>query len=133
MEAEMTAYKVTNNHVDLLISYGVSNEVSFFHDEQMIRLSHENMDEAASLLHWQNEKSLKDRYKHWYSDEPRRAFKLVDTFPEAVAILKLCESYETNSGTVDYPMSIAAAIIKAIRSRAIKGLAGYHEAPWVIE
>lgn len=129
----MTAYKVTHNHIDLLISYGVSNEVSFFHDEQMIRLTEKNMDEAANLLHWQNEKSLKDRYTHWYSDEPRRAFKLVGSFPEPVAILKLCESYEANSGTTDYPMSIAAAIVKAIRSRAIKGLAGYDAAQWVIE
>ncbi|CAB3754380.1 hypothetical protein [Paraburkholderia humisilvae] len=55
------------------------------------------------------------------------------TLPEPVAILKLCEGYESQiDGLVDYPSLHAGQIVSAIRTRAIRMLPGYQAAPWCI-
>jgi hypothetical protein len=121
----MSAWMVSDNHINALINFELRSKFSSIRDPQAI----------GQLLVDQNVRSLVARYGKVDGQRAAHTFKFTDTPPLApVIILKQCDCYDYQAGeTKDYQRTKAAKVIARIRSAAIDALPGYDDAPWGID
>lgn len=128
----MSAFTVTNTHINALVRYASRNKVSVYHSNPTMRLNvsgHEQ--EVAELLLNTNIKSVNYRYSEkesGYIEYDRGAPIL-----SAIQAIKAaqCLRYQSCEHP-EYEGSIAERLIEAIISDAIPRLEGYNEAQWAI-
>jgi hypothetical protein len=126
----MSAFIVSNKHIDTLVSYAMSSGIhQVYHNGDTCHLDGEGM---GMILAEQNARSVNARYREQttvdYSWTP--IYRLPTN---AVQILKACNCYDYQAcETDDYDTTLAHAIIQAIQSKAIRSLPGYDAAEWEI-
>jgi hypothetical protein len=122
----MAVFLCSNTHISALAAYAVQHE---------IRLPHLKLDyrgEAAGTwiageLFKANVKAVTRQHGKCEIRVPH-AYLPLATLPDPVAILKLCEGYESQlEGLEEYRSLLAGHIATAIRK-----LPGYEAAPWCI-
>jgi hypothetical protein len=127
----MAVFLCSNTHISALAAYAVQHE---------IRLPHLKLDyrgEAAGTwiageLFKANVKAVTRQHGKCEIRVPH-AYLPLATLPDPVAILKLCEGYESQlEGLEEYRSLLAGHIVSAIRATAIRKLPGYEAAPWCI-
>jgi hypothetical protein len=127
----MAVFLCSNTHISALAAYAVQHQ---------IRLPHLKLDyrgEAAGTwiageLFKANVKAVTRQHGKCEIRVPH-AYLPLATLPDAVAILKLCEGYESQlEGLEEYRSLLAGHIVSAIRAKAIRMLPGYEAAPWCI-
>lgn len=124
----MSAFIVSDKHINTLVSYGILNGVGFRFGETFSSIA-QDPQAAAATLHAANVVSVNRRYQR--CETPDFTFRSVAVLPDAITILKACDCFDYQSCEVDdYDNTIGAAIIRAIRGSAIRSLAGYDRAPW---
>ena len=128
----MSAFIVSDSHINALIRYASRHNVRVFHSNPltMFRVQ-DNEQEAASLLLDENVKSVNSRYadKQTMSIIYDRAAPIL-TVIEAIKAAQ-CLRYQSCEHS-DYKDSIAFKLIEAIITDAIPRLDGYEQAAWGI-
>lgn len=126
----MSAYVVSDLHINTLVSWAVKNKVCVYSPHR-IAIAEEPA-RVAGILYTANVESVNDRYS---ADGVSigLVFKPVAKLPDAMTIVKLCHclAYQSNEVS-EYENTIGAAIVNAIESYAIRALPGYDAAPWGI-
>ena len=128
----MSAFTVTNTHINALVRYASRHDISVFYGNPTMRLNasgHEQ--EVAQLLLDENIKSVNYRYS-----ETETGFIEYDRgapILSAIQAIKAaqCLRYQSCEHPT-YEGSIAELLVKAIISDAIPRLEGYNEAQWAI-
>src|SRR5262245_1730456 len=140
----MSAFIVGHDHIDALLTFATSRNphggVSYLVSEtgNRVEITARNATEIGRILLTENERSVRHRYP---SDSPDNLpgtigedaatyrFKQWGKPLSAVAILKGCDCLDYQCCETDnYEESLAAAIVNAIRGRAIRQLPGYDQA-----
>jgi hypothetical protein len=140
----MSAFIVSHDHIDVLLTFAVNHQVSYFipatppaTDSAWVTINAGNASEVGTLLLDENERSVRTRYPN---DEPGELpgsdadtvsyrFKPFDA--PALHVLKACDCFDYQAcETDDYEATLAHRIINAIRASATSGLPGYLDAPW---
>lgn len=140
----MSAYIVDHDHIDALISYAIKREVWYRANGTSIKITEDNATEVGRILLDENERSVRYRYPALTPNElPGTIGQNSASYEwrpwreplEALVILKACDGLEYQcDNTDDYPESVAASIINAIRKREITRLPGWSESPgWSLE
>lgn len=129
----MSAYIVSEAHINVLVNYAASRDVSAYWQDQRFAFRAEPA-RLAAVLHTANVEAVSTRYGE---DTPSEDFChqfLPRTDQSPVRILKAlaCYAYQTG-GLTDYCNTLACALVEAIRAEAIGGLPGYDDAPWHID
>ena len=130
----MSAFLVSDYHINVLINYGVHNDASVFYNKSRWHDIRNKEEEYAQELLNENYRSLNSRYGD--KDEPHKIkFKrLMLHNIKAVDILKACDCYDYQAcETKDYYESLACAVIKGIRRAAISKIPGYDNAGWGLD
>ena len=141
----MSAFVVSHDHIDGLVTFAIDKRVSYWVEAQgtRVNITIENAEEIGRLLLEENQRSVGYRYGEDDPDEmpgtvgENDATYRFQHFREplsAVTILKACSCFAYQSCEhPDWEKSLAHSIIEAIRHRAISALPGYDSAPgWEI-
>jgi len=137
----VSAYIVDHDHIDALLSYAIQHEVRYVANGACIEIGKANATEIGRILLDENERSVRHRYPGCDADElpgtigqnsaiyKFRRWPALVPLP-AMTILKACGGFDYQAcETDDYEQSLAAIIIRAIRSYAISRLPGYSDSP----
>jgi hypothetical protein len=128
----MSAYIVSDAHINALVTYAAAHDVRFVHARELHHIKG-NEEKIASLLYIANVESFNHRYRE---DGISTGFKFRRdrTQRTAAEILKACAGFEYQACEVDhYEETIGCRIIQAIRSAASRLVVGYEAAPWSID
>ncbi len=133
----MSAFLVSDNHIDTLITFAARKRITFSIDNRQLdaRIV-EDANDIGQILVNQNVRSVNARYsENDIVDE--YIFRDVGLQNQHVAnivqILKACDCYDYQAcETDDYRNTTAASIIDRIRSYAIHSLPGWEEAEWAL-
>ena len=121
----MSAFIVADAHIDFLVTYAIGGGPS--------RVSGENPQELGQMLLDQNTRSVNWRYRDNAAAE-KYVFRPFTGLMTPIAAIKLCDCYDYQAcETDDYEKTEAARLVDAIRSKAIRALPGYDDAPWGID
>lgn len=147
----MSAFVVSHDHINTLLTFANKHARDYGriypnreNSQQVLNLSNvDDLQKIAEILYAQNVRSVHCRYP---GDET--VFTLPGVVGEvgtdihfrfarknitAVAQLKLLSCYDYQScETDDYPESLAARIVEALRKQAISALPGYADAEWEV-
>lgn len=138
----MSAFIVSNDHIDALLSYCLRQAytVSYYNPESGRRhpINYETAEEVGRILLDQNVRSVDHRYGGRIDDDMRNAaanyrFQYYWPHLKAVEVISAVHCLEYQScETDDWEGSLAWRICQAIKAEAISNLPGYREAPWEI-
>ena len=143
----MSAFVVSHDHIDALVSFAVSHRLRYVANDHCIDITSDNATEVGRILLQENTRSVLARYPNETEDTaPGRVgesvagykfspFAGLDTLPQhklVGLILSGCSCFDYQAcETNDYEDSVACAIIEAIRTEAIRAVPKY-DAPWEI-
>jgi hypothetical protein len=131
----MSAYIVSPNTIDFLVSFAADRKASYYHDGELRRILGDEQ-RVAQVLFNENARSVGYRYR---TDDEAGEFTYqrycnpqpMSRAEEALTVLKCCNCLAYQSCECpDYRETEAHAIVDAIRQAAIRWLPGYDEAPW---
>ena len=128
----MSAFTVTNTHINALVRYASRHKISVFYGNPTMRLNvSEQEQEVAQLLLDENIKSVNYRYS-----ETETGFIEYDRGAPIISAIQAikaaqCLRYQSCEHPT-YEGSIAQLLVEAIISDAIPRLEGYNEAQWAI-
>ena len=128
----MSAFIVSDTHINTLVRYAARHNVRVFHSNPMRMFKvQENEQETARLLLDENVKSVNARYR----DNETMSITYDRAAPILTAIQAIkaaqCLRYQSCEHS-DYEDSIAFKLIEAIITDAIPRLEGYESAQWAI-
>ena len=129
----MSAFTVTNTHINALVRYASRKKLSVPYGHTSVRLNvSEHEQEVAQLLLDENIKSVNYRYSEKESGfiEYDRGAPIL-TAIQAIKAAQ-CLRYQSCEHPT-YEGSIAELLVEAIISDAIPRLDGYNEAQWAID
>lgn len=128
----MSAFIVSDTHINALVRYASRNNVRTFYGNPMAMFKvKDNEQESARLLLDENVKSVNSRYR----DNETMSITYDPAAPILTAIeaIKAAQSLRYQSCEhSDYEDSIAFKLIEAIITDAIPRLEGYESAQWAI-
>lgn len=125
----MSAYIVSDAHINALVSYASSADVRYTYNGETIRIRGREA-ETASLLYIANVESVNSRYNECEPSDGFRFRMSIKPRP-ALHIVKACNCFDYQACEVEnYGDTIAAKITSAIRDDACRDLPGYDDAPW---
>ena len=130
----MSAFIVNKKHIDALLTWAIKREqpIWFYHDGHRM-IARDGAHYLGVVLTEANYRSVNYRYEE-RSKAPQYVYTEYPRVLTPVEVLKACDCYDYQACEVaDYRGSLAAAIVQAIRQRAIAELPGYEEAAWAIE
>jgi hypothetical protein len=128
----MSAFTVTNTHINALVRYASRHKISVFYGNPTMRLNvSEQEQEVAQLLLDENIKSVNYRYS-----ETETGFIEYDRGAPIISAIQAikaaqCLRYQSCEHPT-YEGSIAQLLVEAIISDAIPRLEGYNDAQWAI-
>jgi hypothetical protein len=137
----VSAYIVDHDHIDALLSFAIQHDVRYVINDACIAIDTVNATELGRILLDENERSVRHRYPDCDADDlpgtigQNAACYLFRCWPAlvplpALTILKACDGFDYQaSETGNYEQSLAATIVRAIRTFAISRLPGYSESP----
>lgn len=133
----MSAYIVTDKHIDLLVwaafHYAESDLFSYYHNNKIEQVDSPNR--VGTTLLNENIRSVNFRYSentpyHFY----RYQLPLDNSLLTPAQVFCACDCYEYQAcETQDYYSTKAASIINGIRRNTIRKVPGYDNAIWGIE
>lgn len=131
----MSAFLCSENHINTLISYAVSMDMRFYHNEEnhSVLLDPQGY---AQILHSENVRSLEFRYGKDPETPEEIKFKTikVDQQKDAVKVIKACHCYNYQAcETEDYEETEAFSLISKIINNASRNIPGYDSEAWGIE
>lgn len=128
----MSAFTVTNTHINALVRYASRNDISVFYGNPTMRLNVSgNEQKVAQLLLDENIKSVNYRYSE--TDTGYITYRSAPILSAIEAIKAAqCLRYQSCEHP-EYKGSIAELLVKAIISFAIPCLEGYNDAQWAID
>lgn len=137
MRAEMSAYVVSKQHIDAIVTGGLprrgeSGWIRWSDPVEVGRthiLNQDTVDRAGALL-WQ-EIRISVNHRYHDGDEIDVIYSFRRLWQSPVAVLKLIESYEYQS--CEHPSwdeSQAKRLCDQLRKQVVSKLPGYDEAPW---
>src|SRR5260370_1227542 len=113
----MSAYVVSDNHIDALVGYAIVKKASFYFHPGRIDITKDNADKIGQTLLDENYRSVNHRYRNEIGKATRYKFKRLQVpVIDPVAILKAIncldyQSYETD----DWKTTEAWAILDGIK------------------
>lgn len=120
----MSAFLVSDNHINTLVTFARLHQIQFFLNNGKM-LSGRDPQKLAEILKAENVRSLNYRYTEQEEAEPIQ-FRLTNTYFTPVQILGAANCYEYQACECpDYFKSYAAKIISIIKEEAIRCLPGY--------
>ena len=130
----MSAFIVSEKHLQTLVNWAMDNKVGFFFDGKYYDLKDPKVPETIlTVLYRQNVRSVDSRYKEKNVIDSLK-FKRMIVALNPVDVLKACHCLEYQScETDDYERSFAYDIIIRIKDHAIRLLPGYEKANWAIK
>jgi hypothetical protein len=119
----MSAFIVSTDHIDAIVTYATTKGIS-----------RRTPTELGQILLAENARSVASRYNEAVSNEPAAYLYRIFIKPlSAVAILKAVDCLEYQSCEHDgWADSVAKSILDSIRVEAIKKLPGYADAQWEV-
>lgn len=128
----MSAFVVTDQHINALVRYASRHSITVYEPMQDIRFTvrgHEGI--AASLLLDQNVKSVNYRYEE--NEKATIIYNPAAPVLTAIQAIKAaqCLRYQSNE-TPDFEDSFACKLLNNIIADAIPRLDGYEQAAWAI-
>lgn len=118
----MSAYIVSDATIDALVTWAVGGGPN--------RVTGDDPNKVGQMLVDQNHRSVNYRYRE-DGQPPRYSYRPYIKPLTPVAIIKICNCYDYQAcETDDYEKTPAGRMVDAIRSKAIRQLPGYEEAPW---
>lgn len=130
----MSAFVVSNNHINILINWAVSQtgfKVNVYYQEKTFTIGEDNAQQAGQILLDENYRSVNHRYDSFDKAERFKFVRKHFLNMSKVQIIKHCDCLNYQScETDDWKDTFAFKIIKAIRERAIHSLPGYDDAKW---
>lgn len=143
----MSAFIVSHDHIDALVTFAVRQKLSYRANGRMIDITSDNATGTGATLLRENVRSVLSRYPNDTEETAPgrvgesvagyqfRAFERLECLPQhklVGLILSGCSCFDYQScETNDYEESIAFQIIDAIRTEAIRMVPKY-DAPWEI-
>jgi hypothetical protein len=130
-EFQMSAYMVSDLHLNAIVTYASNNSVSVFIGNKWFDVRC-NEQRIIAILETANKESLHVRYG---DDDVTTGikYKITDKYQSPMQIIKLCDCFNYQACEVnDYEHTPAAAIIKAIIHNAINNLPGYGDLEWSV-
>jgi len=142
----MSAFVVSHDHIDALVTYAVVQRLRYRHDGRMIDITTNNATLVGKVLLLENVRSVLSRYPNCTAEtvpgsgESAATYKFspfagLDTLPQhklVALILTGCSCYDYQAcETNGYDESVACGIIEAIRQEAIRAVPKY-DAPWEV-
>lgn len=130
----MSAFIVSDKHLQTLINWANQNQVYFYYNGKHYKSDDvPTLDLLLTVLHRQNVRSVDRRYQEKNVVDSLRV-KLTPVTLSPVEILKACDCYDYQAcETEDYHQTFAYDIIRRIRETAITKLPGYSGAKWSID
>lgn len=130
-ENNMSAYIVTDEHLNYLVSYGSIKRVTYWDEKtQTHNEIYESEQKVFNLLFRANVDSVNARYRENTPPMPGRFKLMLENF-DPVQVLKSCACFNYQACEVDnYDDTLAAKVIENIRHKAINSLPGYEKAAW---
>ena len=136
----MSAFIVSDSHLDYLCAALVAYQVSVPWDDGTFRRSHDPRDDAdlqamRDALEAENVTSVNYRYRisPGESVAHRRAVRHVNRPIDPVQVMKACQCLEYQSCEhPGWPDSFAKRVLEFLNSAAINRLPGYDKADWAI-
>lgn len=127
----MSAFLVSDTHLNYLVSYASLHRVSYWDKKAQRRIEVFGEEQAAfNLLFGANVESINERYQENTPPMPSK-FLLDAGHFDPVQVIKACNCYDYQACEVDdYEATLAAHLVDAIRSEAIRHLPGYEAAEW---
>ena len=128
----MSAFIVSETHIDALVTYAVDRKVSFYFAHVRTEITAHNAEEIGRVLINENVRSVNHRYRENKSMAYR--FKRFNTPLTAVEAIKACHCLDYQScETDDWESTKAFSVLRAIEASAMRSLPGYEKAPWGID
>ncbi len=143
----MSAFIVSHDHIDALLTYAIQNQISFWNPEEKTRttIMRDNAEEIGRILLQENETSVRYRYNDFDTDDlpgtvgetaATYAYRPFFSFPRAltaVGVLKAVQCLEYQSCEhPEWEASLAWRICQDLKSSAIHDLPNYDRAEWEI-
>ena len=128
----MSAFVVSNNHINSIVRWASVNNIAFSYGPNQIWRVPGNEDATAQMLLDENVRSVNFRYKE--STEPE-SIKFQNTAPmlTPMGVLKAIHCLEYQSCETDeWERTKAARLLATIEREAIYRLPGYEEAKYAI-
>jgi hypothetical protein len=128
----MSAFIVSNTHINALVRFATENNISVYGNlKQPLHVSG-NEDATAQMLHDENVRSVNARYSG--STQAERVVYMIDApLLSPVQAIKAAQCLQYQScETDDWKETAANLLLEAIIGKAIRLLPGYSESPWVI-
>ncbi len=129
----MSAYVVSHDHIDALLTFAVAQRVTFPSAEgHSITITRDNATEIGQILLMRNILSVAHRYAQAADTGPADTYRFRPWIeaPSALGIMKGCSSLDYQScERPDWAFTMAYRIICAIRDWACSGLPGWSDAP----
>ena len=129
----MSAYSVSDKHINTLLSYAADVGKTIYLDGVWIELSNRaHFAKLGQVLRDANNESLATRYGDEAAPYKAKYESAAGLLP-AVAILKLANCFDYQACEFDgYKEHPAKAIIQYIKEAAIRKVPGYSDAKWDI-
>ncbi len=130
----MSAYIVHKKHIDALISFMVSRQISVYLPSTGEDIKADgNQDRIGQILWDANHQNVSQRYNE-NNEAPVYKYEVYPRPLSPVEALKACAGYSYQCSDMrEYDESVANQIIESIKYKAINGLPGYDEAEWAID
>lgn len=134
----MSAFIVDHAHINALVSYMVSKQVSYWTGKTREYVTRNNAEEVGRILLDENVRSVNYRYRDECDNDEKNqgstycfSYSLRPLSPVQVIKAVNCLVYQSCE-TEDWESTIAWRICQAIISHAVHDLRGYDEAAWEI-
>lgn len=140
----MSAFIVSHDHIDALMTYAAFSRISYWNPEARDRtvVTNINAEEVGRILLHENERSVRHRYSDFGPDDlpgtigedaASYHFRLFQRSLTAIQAIKAVNCLEYQSCEHDdWEGSLAWRICQAIKSHATHHLPGYDLAAWEI-
>ena len=132
----MSAYVVSDEHIDVLIYYAIAKQASYYFHPRRVEITRENANEIGQILLDENHRSVNYRYNETDKAPEYKYKPAPGSLPanhQPVQILKAisCLDYQCCE-TDDWATTHAHAVLEGIKDKAISCLPGYDAAAWGI-
>lgn len=135
----MSAFIVTNTHVNALVTFAVDRRISFYFANNRTEITARNAAEIGRELMDENVRSVATRYHSGLSADEALAgnnfrFERFNTPLTPVEVIKACHCLSYQCCETDaWEATKAYCILNAIQGKATTSLPGYEKAPWGID
>jgi hypothetical protein len=138
----MSAFMVSDKHIDALVIFAVRHNVSFRVNGNRVNVTKTNAEEIGQQLVDENFRSVNARYAErtegYFGKAPTYKIEITKALSkpdlEPVVVIKQCHCYAYQACENDnWEQSAAFEIVNAIEAAAVRKLPGYDAAPWGID